>query len=217
MVIVRCCIVLISLISFSDYGFSQRKNIIYWKDTSTLSYDDFKTKRYNGNTWAEVDTYFHLKPYSLNNIYLVDAIAMSNSNKNYFSKAYLKLSFRSDSLDKEVIRHENYHFNITEIYCRYIERDFYEFIIKKPRSIRKINAKISKLYWRYLSEWDTYETNFDICTQHGNDIQEHEKWIAEINSELENLKQFENVTIKLIKQKKKYVFVGLIENVAPHR
>ncbi len=204
------CVLILTVLSSSV--FSQKKHLISWRDSLTLNKDNFKRKRKGDNILAAVVTYFELKQYDLNNEFTVDAIAISNTQKNYFSKLYLKSDFRTDSLDKEVIRHENYHFNITEMYCRYIERDFYKFVKKKPRNIRRIHSKLSNLYWSYLSEWDAYEANFDNCTQHGNDVQEHEMWIDKINSELNNLQQFENVTIKLIKGKKKYSLVGLEKN-----
>jgi thymidylate synthase len=175
-------ILLISFIGALLFSFTQKDKhtIIYWNEDRLLTWDDFQGKKKeltklrksqkNKNTLAVCDSRIEFN------------LAKNDINAVFHKKTSLKAPI--ERLNEALLSHEQYHFNITELYVR----KFKAFIHNKKDSIQH------ETYFNILNEFQKdhqeFQKKYDSETQHSNDIQAQLSYELKIDSLLNYLNEF---------------------------
>lgn len=175
-------ILLISFVGVLLFSFTRKDKhpIIYWNEARLLTWDDFQGKKKklkefrksqkNKNALAVCDSRIEYN------------LAKNDINAVFHKKTSLKAPI--ERLDEALLRHEQYHFNITELYVR----KFKAFIHNKKDSIQ------SETYFSILNKFkkdhQEFQKIYDSETQHSNDIQAQLSYELKIDSLLNYLNEF---------------------------
>lgn len=175
----------IFLISFAGailFSFTQKDKlpIIYWNEARLLTWDDFQGKD------KELKKIRKSRKYK-NTLAVCDSrIEYNLAKKDINAVFHKKTSFKAPvgRLNEALLRHEQYHFNITELYVR----KFKAFIHNKKDSINH------EIYFNILNEFEMkhqeFQKKYDSETQHSNDIQAQLSYELKIDSLLNYLNEF---------------------------
>jgi hypothetical protein len=99
----------------------------------------------------------------------------------YFDKRYSITYVLNDKL----LKHEQFHFNIAELYARKIRKRFSE-IDSKNAPLLTYNLIVNSL----KVEYNSYQINYDRNTNHGVKFIDQKNWEKKITLELEKLKAY---------------------------
>jgi hypothetical protein len=171
-----------SLILISGFSYSQKKNKgkILWTKDYQLQWKDFTGSTHPGEgiqAWTsstiasefEKDGNFH--------IYC------------FFDK---KKSWRIKKEESDaLLRHEQYHFNLTELYTRKIRKAL------KEKNIKAGSREFQKIFKEYFREGDKAQIKYDKDTKHSKTISEQSRWETEIDNELLELDEFGDTDVDI--------------------
>lgn len=105
----------------------------------------------------------------------------------YFDK---KSSWRIKKKETDnLLRHEQYHFNLSEIFTRKIRKEVIE---KKAEYASKEFNKIFKKIWK---DCEKEQRKYDKETNHSRVSEEQSRWETEIDKQLQELNDFSNPII----------------------
>lgn len=108
--------------------------------------------------------------------------------RNVFIK---KLSW-SKSEDFILLKHEQLHFDIREVYTRKIRQEIKSITYS---SINDLNSKVNEIYNRWDSINDKMEDSYDYETEHSINEEKQKEWNEKIAKQLEELKEYSNPEI----------------------
>ncbi|MDJ1498351.1 DUF922 domain-containing protein [Cytophagaceae bacterium DM2B3-1] len=97
-----------------------------------------------------------------------------------------KQSWTLDTVSESLLRHEQGHFDIAELYARKI-RQTIDSLHKKAVKDPKVYANIIQSFFKERSRVGAI---YDRETSHGTDIVEQKRWIQKISFELKRLHNF---------------------------
>lgn len=167
---------------FTFYSYSQDKmkiendSIILWSENRQLTWKDFK-----GKINALDDNSGFSARSSLN----LQVIPSKKFGFNLLTR-FKKNKAWSKSQDLSLLRHEQLHFDIMEIFARKVRKCFFE--------MKENNLKDTNLYFKAYNEiFDNYEIFdrlYDTETNHGQIIEKQKEWEEKIAKELEELKEY---------------------------
>ena len=154
---------------------AQRKNklsqdTIVWSKETLLVKENFQAKRSVGKAAATTSTalIFHAEPSGGSLMFFVEAIFSK-------SKSYMK----DDS--PYILKHEQNHFDISEIYAR----KFRQMLIEKDfRKVKNVSETIQKMASKIVNEWQKEEVCYDNDTEHGTNPAKQKLWNQEIEKRL---------------------------------
>jgi len=113
-----------------------------------------------------------------------DAIyAYMDLNKSIFEKGL------SDS-SGVLLKHEQYHFNITEYFARVIRKNVVEIGIENLTS-----ARLKTVFEFYIDEKNSFQVDYDESTNHGLINESQLLWEKKIDSLLFTVKEYTNINI----------------------
>ena len=161
---------------------SAKSNYIVWDESRPLSWEDFRGA-VNHSSHADAATAIHIsaKPYRQKKkiYYVVDACFVPDKS---WSRE------RSETL----LRHEQLHFDLAELYARKVRKKISEFRQMGVRDIPEYNQAISKI----LAESNAVDIRYDFETLHGTLPDRQSEWEKTIALELEILKPFSRANWK---------------------
>jgi hypothetical protein len=162
--LVLCCCLFLS--------FVQEDNRITWTEERRLSWDDFKGNPVASNPAAAL-TYTDIKTSAQSDGNGVVTVMVNN----YFDK---QLSWTKNKISKELLAHEQLHFDITEVYTRLLREKLTS--IATPEAIRsgKFNRESNKI----LTDWKQCQNKYDNETNHGTLAEKQKEWEEKIHSML---------------------------------
>ncbi len=162
--------------SFSGKQTSKYKELIYWNKDVKLTWDDFK-----GNERKLVGNQSALASVTFNYI------------ETFSGEVTIKVSFdkkqsikRQRDICGELLRHEQYHFNITELFARKFRK-----ILSQKINISEINSTKTGYDFLYV-EYVKYQKLYDEDTNHSKNVVKQKEWEEKIDKELAELDKFEN-------------------------
>jgi hypothetical protein len=169
---------------FFKQAFSQSDTILWHRD-SLLRNEDFKSKA-KGNQFAFTGSgiHFFVKEENGTLQFVVEAIFLKK-------KSFMK----SDS--PYILKHEQLHFDITELYARKFRQKISERDFSKLKNIREDISKMSKLIYDGL---DREQNKYDTDTEHGMNPVKQQLWIEKIATELTELDKYDTTIIDLTKK-----------------
>jgi hypothetical protein len=174
-------LVIISYFSFSFTNFIQKENTkIYWDAGRQLTWDDFIAKPpTTGDKGAVSFTSFKYSPSSeLNNgILEIDIVC-------YFDKT--KSWVKTTSINDNNLKHEQGHFDISEVYARKFRKTVFDSKCKK----KGLNDKLKSFYTTYINELNKYQDLYDKETDHHRNEQKQIEWNEKIAKELKELEAY---------------------------
>jgi hypothetical protein len=171
-----------ALLFLSCFFFSFSSNnpevneVIVWNEYRPLTWEDFKGKR-TEDAAGDAGTVVQIKakPYMVKNEVRYDVSAVFVVNKSW-----------SDAQTKELLAHEQLHFDIAELYARKIRKVVASLSEVGEDDVKVYNRAIQKL----LRESNEVDIQYDLETLHGAMLKRQAEWTQEVKSELKSLEPF---------------------------
>jgi hypothetical protein len=153
-----------------------------WAQHQTLGWDDFKgrARRTTGEPSAVTDTGFRVQLECRE-----DALDIRVAAEFYPSSSWVKAARKS----AELLRHEQGHFDITELYARKMRKAVREARIGCEDD-RKAEAEGKRIFDGLDREWEKAEKEYDAETKDGTDLRKQQEASGRIGKGLEELNAF---------------------------
>jgi len=153
------------------------KDFIYWKDSTKLTWNDFKATAVTNAAEAAMTASSMEFSYNTKNTQLFWNVSV----KFFPLLSWSKKSQQSDY----ILRHEQLHFDITELYARMLRKQLTENI-----SSTKDIAKLKLINKTILQQWQNEQDKYDKETNHSINAIKQAEWNLSIQQQLNNLKNF---------------------------
>lgn len=164
---------------------AQHDNII-WNENKRLTYDDFKGP-------VPADKLDH-KAITFSMIEIKFDQTAESVKANVFSYFQRDLSWmRNDWKNDYTLRHEQGHFDITEIHARKVRKKLSGMKISRKNGKEKINKACKKLVKQHHKAQEKY----DNATSYSIREKNQKEWSAKIAKELKKLDAYKNSTVEL--------------------
>lgn len=157
---------------------------IFWKAGRPLTWDDFKGKKPHRTRFAAATNsrlqYLH---YRGNDDTMRRKIICSFQPDKSWKK--------NKRLSLYILKHEQTHFDIAELYTRKIRASFQHY-----RTTHKYNwnteFKLKTIFHKKITAYRHYQHKYDRKTHHSLDKEEQEKWEKKVASQLSALDSFKS-------------------------
>ena len=147
-----------------------------WQEFDPLDWEDFKGYRpdqYNGDAGSVVK--IKAVPYIVRKKIKYDVYALFDKTKSWALE-------RSPQL----LKHEQLHFDIAELYARKIRKKILQLSGNKKNDLKTYNREIRKL----LNESNEFDRLYDVETLHGSLTRKQKEWEHKVKQSLTSLKDF---------------------------
>jgi hypothetical protein len=147
----------------------ENDTLIVWTEDRKLTWDDFQPDDFEGNKAATSDIG-------------IDILTVSSSGGGYKHEVFsyfLKLGSSTETNDSEVLKHEQLHFDIAELYARKI-RDKLKKIADRRYSIQEYHSIVDQIYQTYFETQNSYDRE----TKHSTDSEKQKEWNLKISRAL---------------------------------
>lgn len=169
------------LLFCSSITFSQEDETITWNIDQQLKWEDYMGKL-DPEVFANAKTSYKIE-FVPENVLVDEHDRMPNYKKvTVVARFYKKYSW-SVSRDTELLKHEQLHFDIAELFARKIRKRFSE-LKAKAESRFSIYYSEYKVLW---AECRAYQRRYDQETNHGVNIQKNKEWVKLVQKELLSL------------------------------
>jgi len=180
------------LLLFALLGFSSPESAVntkgemLWSSDRFLVWSDFKKKAsdYNAGDAALTASSIQTQTSMMDKLLKISVTA-----KFYPYQSWSLKNKQSDSL----LKHEQLHFDITELYARKTRKALLENIIYK-KDYNKIGNVVSK----YTKEWNQIQDLYDLESNHNRNLEGQKKWEKFISEELERYSDFEQTELVIM-------------------
>jgi hypothetical protein len=164
----------------SDILSSQSEEIIVWHPDRPLTWSDFRGKPEHRNSIAS--THYSLKrKVTEHNGYATVKI---------YAAFYPEESWKRRR-KKNVLKHEQRHFDIVELYARKFRK---EVSTTSFKNYEELKEKLEIYHTKIDKELDVYQNQYDRATNHSRNSRRQAKWDSKVLIELDALKDYkENV------------------------
>jgi hypothetical protein len=184
-----CLLSFIGLIALSF--FPEKEETILWKEDRSLNWDDYKMRP--ERRFAAATTYsdilMDIKDNSGSAIITVKALFFCN-------RSWKKKNWINES----VLRHEQKHFDITELYARKFRKILFE---QKYSSYADVKSKADSLYKIVVDkEMDAYQDKYDEETDGSMNGDKQREWEPKIMKQIKDLEVFKNTELTVSYTKK---------------
>lgn len=178
----RCIILLICFVPLTSF-IQSNKSVIEWDKFYKLTWDDFEGKPDKSNehgTLSTVGIEFKEMVWNKKNAH--------GKLKTFFYKTQSWTKSRGSEL---LLKHEQGHFDIAEIYARQLRKEFNNKRFKKNT--------VSKEMEKTEQEKNNYQNLYDNETDHGKNSEINKEWEDKIQKQLQELDKYstQEITIKL--------------------
>lgn len=165
----------IFLLSCSNNLFNGKRDIpiICWEHPNLLQWNDFEGEIPN-RTLNAAETHVLIRYKIISKKSVIVECCMDRT------KSWVNLNSATDSL----LIHEQYHFNLAEIYARKIRREMSNLDTLSISNTKEIYEKWLQLHWSEQARYDK-ETNFS------KNRQKQQEWQNHMEKELEELAKFQ--------------------------
>ena len=165
-------ILLILASSFSN--FDREKGYIYW-DQRALTWDDFKGSPVSSSPYVALT----------HSAIVLNFSGQDNTiNFSVESAFYPRQSWKKKNVDDYILKHEQGHFDITEIYSRILRKAIAEMKFKKYDTI---GSEVQKVFNQKSNDCEKLQDQYDHETDHSKKKEEQYRWDAKIATMLDSL------------------------------
>ncbi|MCW3124439.1 MAG: hypothetical protein JWO03_97 [Bacteroidetes bacterium] len=156
-----------------------------WDTNNKLTWDDYRdTVLVNSRRGALTSSGMHMSYKMSDDEVIVEAYSQMDPTKSWADSAK-----KSDRL----LSHEQYHFNITEYWCRKFKKD----ISSAHFSMKNFKEKIADIQKGNAAESKEMQTLYDTETKHSIAKEEQKKWEAKIDDLLKKTEAFSDKSVSL--------------------
>ena len=161
------------------------QDTIIWSKDLLLVKDNFKAKhpvgrKVSAQTYASIFIHSELKGASL--LFYVETIFSK-------SKSYMK----EDS--PYILKHEQLHFDIYEVYSRKLRQLLLEKDFKKVKNVVEVIQKMGK---KVAEDCGEEQVKYDNDTEHGLNAAKQQVWQEKVKKELEDLEKYSSTEIDIV-------------------
>jgi len=181
------CLIQISFAQKTDLSPNIKKfknDTVVWHPDSLLHVSDFKSK-HNSSAYGLTYTGIFLYPKE------------SNGNLNFYveaifvkSKSYLKTT------SEYVLKHEQLHFDICELFARKLRQKILALDFKKIRNVQDV---VKNLYAKVSQEMIKEQDKYDSETEHGFNSARQQAWSEKVKKQLDELEKFSSTEVDITK------------------
>lgn len=170
-------ILLLSLIAQAQPAAGNFKEYILWNDTLKLAWKDFKAVAVPNASEAAMTASSMEFSYNTKNTQLFWQVKV----KFFPALSWFDKKRQSDY----ILKHEQLHFNITELYARLLRKQLSENVSSASdiQKLRKINKSI-------LQDWQKEQNRYDAETNHSINEVKQAEWNLNIQKRLDSLRVF---------------------------
>lgn len=164
---------------FLELQQEEKQDTIHWSSTRKLTWNDFKGKpdnksEYKAMTFSKVE----IKHKSFDNHFVIDITSVFSC----------PLSWSKNTESSRLLKHEQLHFDITEIAARYIRKEFIQHDITDMSLLSNSLQDIYRKYNRIFR--DSINLMYDEETEHGTIADKQKEWEMKIAKELKLLEAY---------------------------
>ena len=161
------------------------KNIIHHHNGIQLTWSDFKGRAVKNSPYAANTS----SGFSFNTELDGDSLKIFMYCEFHKNESWVKKKSENESL----LKHEQGHFDLTEIYCRKIRKE-----IKGGRfEISSVNKEIAKILKKENKALNVAQKKYDKETNHNLNAENQLKWDRFIDEELNSTMDYQNPIIKI--------------------
>ena len=166
-----------SLILF-NLGFNQSTEMIFWREDLKLSWSDFKGKPQSESPYEAMTASGIEYAYQVNN--RNGELTFTFKVRAYFNPttSWVKPSSRTD----ELLAHEQVHFDISELHARILTKK-----LENTGFTENYKEEIDSIYQSVISKRSKMQELYDKETDHSRHLDIQNKWILQVESQLDNL------------------------------
>jgi len=176
-------VIILCLCAFKAGDLKPDDNIITWDKETKLTWDDFTAKAPSSTTLKAL-TYsgISMRPHTTDSVMTVNITAIFEKDKSW-----------TKSSTEALLRHEQLHFDITELYARKM---------RKAYSIKKFTKKTLKtdlttLYKTQMQLLQAFQSKYDKETNHSRIEAKQAQWEKDIPKAIEALNSQKDSTVVL--------------------
>ncbi len=158
-------------------GFAQSNDTIYWNAVRKLKWEDFK---------GIPDKTTNLLAMTQAGIGYEVGCNYGKLDYKIFCYFNVHKSWAKETDSDELLRHEQIHFDITELYTRKLRQRLNELDDPCGKDIKQLN----KIYELNFSECAKVQDNYDHQTNHSLNDEQQKLWEEKIAKELKELEKF---------------------------
>lgn len=153
---------------------------IEWSEDRKLEWADFKgipdvSSKYSAETSAKIK-------YHTNYVSIISRPKIFTSAVFYCYESW-EMPSQATSL---LLRHEQGHFDLCEVYRRKLEKDF----VESKLSFKNFSTRINELLNKYNTLYEEIQKQYDEATNHGLNGNKQEEWTKSIAKELSDLEKY---------------------------
>lgn len=173
------------LLVFCVIGLQQDEAVLSWNETYKLSWADFKGKP-NLNVSAVAITASGIS-FGFSITKTEDNI-VTNYRSNVHAYFYPEQSWvKINETDDQVLKHEQLHFDITELFARKLRQR-----ISNLKGSNNVSAELKKAHNNTLNELSDFQDQYDNETDFSRHTESQIKWTKHVNEELIKLSEFKS-------------------------
>lgn len=95
-----------------------------------------------------------------------------------------------------VLKHEQLHFDICELYARKLRKMMLD---KDFTKVKNIQNEIQNMYNKVNNEFVRYEEKYDNDTNHGENPAKQKVWEDDVAGQMKDLDQYSSATVNVVK------------------
>ena len=168
------------LLFFSVLGFAQTNpcDSIVWRANRPLKWNDFKAKP-ESNVVRAANTHSGFVRSWVVKDYLLKTVMVANFNPC--------LSWSKNKGSDRLLRHEQLHFDITEIF----KRLYYKRVAEAAYTPSTINGLMKSIYQNIIVEMQIMQENYDVQTHNSLDADQQAVWQQKVAGLLNGLRAYD--------------------------
>jgi hypothetical protein len=165
---------LVVILTASFINVEREKGYIYW-DQRSLTWDDFKGAAPSSSPYV-----------ALTHSAIVLNFSGQDNTLNFSieSAFYPKKSWKKKNVNEYILKHEQGHFDITEIYARILRKELQEMKFKKYETL---GNEVQQVFNKNSKACDDMQDQYDNETDHSKKKEEQYLWDAKIAGMLDSL------------------------------
>lgn len=153
--------------------------IIVWSKDRPLTWDDFKGKP--AKRFAVASTNYNITK-------TVETLGMDSSLVEIKAVFFCNKSWKKKAwIDETVLKHEQKHFDIAELYARRLRKLVHT---QTYRSVSDLKTKSDSLYALIDKEMDVYQDEYDEKTEGSMNAEQQRVWNAKITDQITELDNY---------------------------
>ena len=180
-------IIKVNLIFILSWVSISLENLIVWSKEKKISWNDFQA------TAPKLDSHIALSRVEIQYESSVDKEGkMTMEIRAVFIKdqSWVKQDRKSDN----ILKHEQYHFNLTEVWARKLRRD----VTGKKWNPKTFEKEFNSMFKKHMAQTLKEQLRYDNETNHSQLRDKQTNWEQQIDKELVNLKMYSETKVPFL-------------------